>query len=352
MLSVVARILNPRKRTDTPQRSELATRVRAAAPLIINDDDDRALARSLADALDEAVGLGKAHQTNMIAQSAARIAHRHPQLTERLARLRLRENDADAALHLIEACSERTDSLRLLHIACMLQNGRIVEAHQDLSQWCHHSSAPIEARLLLALLEWEQGDLESASMHLRDNIRAAAAELGDEKTLMLLTCLAIERDNLEHATHWADRLRQTMWRRIGVPDVNVFIHSLNVPSNDTAIAPTVDQLGALATELIAAESAIPAIVEALEIEFDAAAADMLAVGIEHALYDFNAPATALEALARLNILLQRPERAAQWIDLGLAENPLSASLMLLKQSVVIEIEPPQRATGRKRSAAA
>lgn len=352
MLSVVARFLNPRKRTDLPSQSALSTRDRIAVPLTINDDDDRALARSLADALDEAVAMGKAHQTKIIAQSASRIAHRHPQLTERLARLRLAENDADAAIHLIEACSERTDSLRLLHVACLLQNGSTVEAHHDLNKWCHHSSAPAEARLLLALLEWEQGDLDAVSMHLRDNIRAAAAELGDEKTLMLLTCLATERNNLDHAAHWANRLRQTMWRRTGQPDVTLFINSLNVPSNETAIAPTKDQLGALATELLAAESAIPAMVEALEIEFDAASADMLAIGIEHGLNDFAARTTAIEALSRLNVLLQRPERANTWIELGLAENPLSASLMLLKQSLVIETEQPQQAAPRKRSAAA
>lgn len=340
MLAVVQRIIHPRKRLDAPVVvSRKITSSNAFKPHAINEDDERALARSLAEALDEAIALGRLNQTKVIAQSARRIAHRHPQLTERLARLQLAADDADAALDLIDACRERTDSLRLLRCACLLQSGRIVEAHQDLSVWCHHSSAPIEARQLLAILEWEQGDLDAASIHLRNNL--CDARVVDDKTLMLLTCLAAERGSSDEATKWAERLRQATWRRDITPDVNILIQSLGVNSVATAMAPTTEQLGALATELLAAESAIPALVESLEMEFDPAIADMLASGIERGIDEFASPAVAIEALAKLNIMLERYDRAAQWIERGRVQFPLSATLSLLEQAIAQRTETPK-----------
>lgn len=328
MRAALDRLLHPRRRRHGPAVSP--SNRPASAPR--HDDAQRQVARELAEALDDALRHHRRHQVSVLAESALRIAHKHPLLTERLARLRLADDDADAALDLIEASAEQTASLRLLRNVCLLQVGRRAEAHHDLCRWTDEGEdpAPMDARVMLALLDWEAGDRDCAIAHLLDNI--AQFETGDERTLTALTCLAVERGRIDQAAQWARRLRQCTWQRPGAANAELIIASLNLPES-FAVQPTSHQLDALAMELIAAEPAVGALVDALELEPDRAAAEMLVAGLERALPDLASPPAAIEALARLEVQLGRDHRALHWIDRGLSISPMSAALMLLKRQL-------------------
>jgi len=78
---------------------------------------------------------------------------------------------------------------------------------------------------------------------------------------------------------------------------------------------------------------------------DKPSAEMLAIGIERALPDLSGETVAIEALARLHILLGRDEQALHWIDRGLETSPMSAALTLLKRQLDPETEPKQPEAG-------
>ena len=280
MLTAIAKLINPRKRRDAtlPLRTKTSPQARCTP-----NDAERSLARSLGESIDESVDRRHRHRLTVLVEAAMRIAHRHPHLTERLARLRLADDDAQAALSLIEALTEQElpSSLRLLRCACLIQAGRRTEAHQELCRWCHDRSAPIDARLMSALLDWETGDVASADAALRQNIRQL--ESGDERTLMAALCLAVEHNNPERVAVLAQQLRQCTTGQTCSPDVDVLMGTLGVAVPPAATHLSDPQIDDFVTELIAAEATIPALVESLQISPDRAITTMLVDAIERAL---------------------------------------------------------------------
>lgn len=323
MLTVLARLINPRKRRDAPIVLRAAKQSRGFVP----DDAERSVARSLAESLDEALAHNHEHRLSVLSEASLRIAHRHPHLTERLARLRMNANDADGALALIDAVTELPSSLRLLRCACLLQAGRRAEAHQDLSKWCTYSAAHIDARVMAALLDWEAGDVKSANALLRENLR----QLGnlDVRTLMAALCLAVHENNADRVATLVEQLRQCTAGRTCTPDIEVLMGSLGV----TAPAPTTHlsdpQLDAFVTEIIAAEQTLPALVESLEIKPDTAICAMLIDALDRALPDLSNASAGIEVLARLHLLQGQRDAAAALVQRGLESNPMSAALVLL-----------------------
>ena len=147
----------------------------------------RRLARRLADAIDRAVAMGLWDHADRLARTAAPMAPDNPRLVEPLARLRLAQGDPERALHMIDTCRTRPASLRLLQATCLLFLGARTDAHLDLYRWSSRASAPLDARLLLGLLERGTDD-STAIRTLQRNLR----HLEDVRTLQaLLLMLAI-----------------------------------------------------------------------------------------------------------------------------------------------------------------
>src|SRR4029453_17641159 len=144
--------------------------------------DEREVARRLADTIERAMDLGLWEHAQRVAESAAQLAHRFPHLADRLARLRLAQRDPQSALNIIDSCAVRPASLRLLRAACLLQLGQRIEAQLDLQEWSRRASAPLQARYMLALLEWHAGDAHAAMEALRRNLR----QIEDPRTLTAL----------------------------------------------------------------------------------------------------------------------------------------------------------------------
>lgn len=284
--------------------------------------DEFAIARELSQALDRAVQRGQWEQASRIAETAVRIARQHPMLCERIARLQLAQGEAETALNLIETCGERTSSLRLLHVVCLLQLGRCHEAHLELREFALKSCAPVQARLLLGLLEWHAGDSRAAHEALTLNNR----QIQDPHTLLALALINVANGNLEQALRWAQRVQQCGAWSSEAPLFQTILHSVGLPFEIEPAAPALDQIEALAVELLANESVIPALVFSQQVRCDAVAAQLLAAAIEHALPDLEDRAGGYLALCDLTLALGDDTAAMEWAQRGARDCPMSATL--------------------------
>ena len=326
--------------------------------------EDRLAARGLADALDRAMEMKLWAHADRLAGSAARLAAAHPRLTDRLARLRLMEGEPETALAMIESCRHGSASLRLLRAACLIEVGRKAEAHADLIAWSRRSTAPLDARLMLALLEWESGDAHAAVQTLLRNLR----HLEDPRTLELLVLLARHQERVAQSNQWAKRLRTCGAATADGPDAELLLQSLGMSGAGPEAEATEEQVDTLAMELVLAEAVIPALVEAMRREPRRRTARLLGRAIERALPELSEQSAAYEALANLSVVLDNQQAAGDWARRALEINPASASLAsFLKQfpSSSAEVKPdgdravlamigpePQRSGATKREEAA
>jgi len=296
----------------------------------------RRLARRLADAIDRAVAMGLWDHADRIAKTAAPMAPDCPRLVEPLARLRLAQGDPETALRLIETCQTPPASLRLLRATCLLFLGRRTDANLDLYRWSSRASAPLDARLLLGLLERGVDD-STAIRTLRRNLR----HLEDARTLQALVLIGAKRRRAEQTETWAGRLRACCSaggdEQAAITDL--MLRSLGMTGLRADAAPTTEQVNALAMELITFEPAIPTLTEAQRRRPHLPTARLLARAVELALPDLSDGPAALHALARLSIILGDQNSALGFAERGLAENPMSAALALLVEELTGPMPP-------------
>ncbi len=295
----------------------------------------RRLARKLADAIDRAVALGLWDHADRLARTAAPYATGYPRLVEPLARLRLAQGDPETALRMIETCRTPPASLRMLHATCLLFLGSRTEAHLDLCRWSARASAPLDARLMLGLLERDGKDTTAVRTLLR-NLR----HLEDPRTLQALLLISTQRGRPEQAEVWAGRLR--MGNSEGAAEISdLMLQSLGMPGLRADAEPTTDQANALAMELITFEPAITTLTEAQRRRPHVPTAFLLARAIEQALPDLSDQSSAMHAMARLSVLLGDHDAACSWARQGLAANPMSAALVLLVEELGGSPTPPE-----------
>ncbi len=304
-------------------------RAKPAAESGASTAERRLNARALADAIDRAMDMGLWGHAERIARTATALAPESPRLGERLARLRLAQGDPETALSVIDGYPTRTASLRMLRAACLVQLGRKEEAHSDLHRWSKKSASPMDARLMLALLEWESGDDHAATLGLLRNLR----HMEDPRTLELLLLIAVGVKHDERAQAWVERLREASAYGAGSPYLRLLCYSLGLPRKATAEEPTERQANLLAMELIGCEQVIPSLVEAQRLRPQPETADLLYRAVEMAMEDLTDEVRAIEALARLAVVLGNFDTARQWAETGLERNPMSASLAMLARQL-------------------
>jgi tetratricopeptide (TPR) repeat protein len=284
-------------------------------------------------------------------------------LVEPLARLRLAQGDPETALRMIETCRTPPASLRMLRATCLLFLGSRTEAHHDLYRWSARASAPLDARLLLGLMERDGKDATAVRTLLR-NLR----HLEDPRTLQALLLISTQRGRPEQAEVWAGRLRNVgRSGSEGAAEISdLMLQSLGMPGLGADAESTTDQANALAMELITFEPAITTLTEAQHRRPHLPTAYLLVRAIEQALPDLADQSSAMHAMARLSVLLGEYEVARDWAQRGLAANPMSAALVLLvnelgggptppEPSGVVSVFEPQRESdeaNRTRRAAA
>lgn len=278
----------------------------AAAP------DDRSIARELAASLDRAISLGQWELADRIAAQSFRIAREHPLLAERIARLRAARQEFEAALNIIDSCHAQPASMRLLRTVCLLQLGRAHEAHADLLGWARRSSAPLQARLMLALLEWEAGHHDDAVAALQHNLQ----QIEDPHTLAALTLMAASQNRTHMAGIWAERLRAVCVAHAQKTYFETLLLAAGFAKPRQRIAATPEAAATLATELLAQEHLIPALVESQRLAHQAEGGSdttrLLADAISIAADEVEDPHTAALSLAQLHDQLGEGDLAEAW----------------------------------------
>jgi tetratricopeptide (TPR) repeat protein len=306
----------------------------------------RRIARRLSEAIDHAMALGQWDHADRLARTAASLAPGYARLAEPLARLRLAQGDPETALRIIESCDTLPASLRMLRAACNLFLGARGEADIDLHRWSARASAPLDARLLLGLLEWRLNPDDAVST-LKQNLK----HLEDPRTLQALMLVCLHRGRREQADAWAERLR-TGCAGLGAGatgTTDLMLRSLTMPGVRRDEQPTADQVNALAMELITFEPAIGTLAAAQCRRTHPPTVNLLRRAIEQALPDLCDRAAALQALARLAILAGDLEAARDFTQQGLEENPMSATLSMLLQELT-EHAPPSGPAAREMAA--
>ena len=293
-----------------------------------SDAGPRRVARRLADAIDRAMAMGLWEHADRLAAISAKLAPGYARLAEPLARLRLAQGEPETALGIIDGCRAHPASLRLLRATCLLLVGARSQAQIDLRRWSSKSSAPLDARLLLGLLEWKD-DPESAVQTLLANLK----HLEDPRTLQALLLVSVSRGRTEQAEFWAGRLRGCGAAGNGIPDVGLMLESLGMPGVQPDAESTPEQVNALAMELLTFEPAIGALTEAQRRRPHLPTARLIRSAIGQALPDLCDAPAALEALALLSLVLGDDEAADAFARRGLADNPMSASLALLLEEL-------------------
>jgi tetratricopeptide (TPR) repeat protein len=307
----------------------------------------RRLARRLADAIDQAMAQGQWDHADRLARTAASLAPGYARLAEPLARLRLAQGDPETALRIIEGCRNLPASLRLLRASCNLLLGARGEADIDLHRWSERASAPLDARLLLGLLESRRNP-DDAVKTLQKNLK----HLEDPRTLQALMLVCLHRGRPEQAHAWAQRLRTGCagagHSAAGTTDL--MLRSLAMPGVPRDEQPTAEQVSALAMEIITYEPAIGTLTAAQCRRTHLPTVGLLRLAIEQALPDLCDRAEALRALGRLAILQGDLEAARAFTERGLDENPMSAALSMLLQELTARTPPDAPAATREMAA--
>lgn len=269
---------------------------------------DRLVARELAAALDRAVQLGQWKLADRIASQSMRIARDHPLLSERVARIRASQGDFDAALAIMDSCTNQTASMCLLRVVCQLQTGRHIEAHAGLLHWARKSSAPLQARVMLAMLDWQAGYADDAATTLQHSLR----QIEDPMALAALMLMAVAQSRRQLANHWAMRLAAAS---VSSPHRRYFETMLSANGFRPATSSMMindESIASLSTQLIANEHVIPTLVEAQRLAQPSDATHLLAAAIESAIDELEHLPTACHALSMLHEKLSHHDLAQAW----------------------------------------
>lgn len=286
---------------------------------------ERLIARTLAEDIDRAINAGRWDHAEQLADAAGRLAPDCARLSEQLARLRLTRGDAETALRIVEGCRAMPSSLRLLRAVCLWLVGERIEAHLDLHRWSAKASAPLDARLLLGLIELRLGDVDRSIEALQRNLR----HLEDPRSLEALILVHLLNDRPDQADAWAQRLRRRSCIGAVAPEADPLLRSLGMPGLPDEAEPTQEHVANLAMELICFEPAIHALVTAQHSRFHLPTVRLLAPAIAKALPDLNDASAGMHALARLSLLQGERQQARRWAERGLAQNPMSAPLAIM-----------------------
>lgn len=274
---------------------------------------------------------------------AASTTRRPLEQCERQARALLAQGDVEGAVELAERLTTPTSSSRLLSNVCRALAGRRVEAQLDLVDWSKRACCPIDARLLLALLQIEEGDRARAIASLNRNL----AQIDDPRTIQAIILIQLERGDAAEASRWADRLRSLAVNWTDRPAISGWLSLLGLDPGEVSAEPPDTLVEQLALELLACESVIVSLEAAARYDRSRPRALLLMRALESAFDRLEAPVPACEAMARLALTLDDTAGARRWIDTGLKLNPLCAPLAILLAELPAVEDEIQRACDAK-----
>lgn len=294
-----------RRRLEAALRRARATECAAAAELALGREDLPGAER--------AVGDGLGHQP----------AHEH--LLELKARCAMIHGRAAAAVEILdrlEGAGRRDARVRLLGKIARCQAGQADAAMLDLIAWSRQEDCPAQARVLLAALHQQRGDLESARRTLARNI----ARGPDVLTCQLQVLLDVQED-LPISTHRAAGylahafIDETFSAR--------FLSGMDLAQRNGAVSAPIEMIEQLAVQLAHRPGVIPTLIAAQKHQPAAGRIDMLRRALQRIADEVEDRARVAEALAELAELAGDIDDARRWARRGLRLAPYSVALALL-----------------------
>ncbi|MHC4992849.1 MAG: tetratricopeptide repeat protein, partial [Planctomycetota bacterium] len=251
--------------------------------------------RRLCQDLDEALRIVHGPRAARLARAASRLCADHPRLTERVARVHMMRDEPREAMSIIDRCRRNSSSLRLLRAVALVETGRRTEALRDLRLWDRRSSAPVRARILLADLEWHDGDTGAATRALQRNLR----QVDDPTSIALLLTMSIIEERPTATRRWAERLRHSTAWGITSSMHEIMLESLGVRWTPQSGHATDRHVQTLADELVGCQQTIDPLAEALGRSGARDTGELLTRAVARALPQLAAPSAAMEAVARM-----------------------------------------------------
>jgi hypothetical protein len=312
--------------------------------------------KQLCAAIDRGAELKLWDHVDRLAQSASKLSWFDAALAERLARVKVAQGEPETALAMLDRGVNSPATSRLLRIMCLLHSGARTQARLQLTEWLprtlgNGSDMPDEAKLLLALLEWHEGDIEAAGNLLRD-----VAEGTDDNIVrwaqMTLILLAAARGQWDRATARSRTLAESD-NGLSEREIALMLDSLRLGRPVDPEQQRHERIEQMARELPDAAHLIEPIVEAQRRQFDQPVAEELYEALDKAFTHMGEhQAVAAEAVARLGVLLGQHDDAVKWARRGLALNPMSARLVLLLNELVHDDAASEQAntSGREQAA--
>jgi hypothetical protein len=304
----------PMLRRWAPQRQEPPTPAEQA--------EAQMYAARLAYRLDQALRQRRAAYARRLADLAAEFFPDHPRLIELRARQLLTAGDADAALRTLQLAPRDSGALRMLELLCQVHAGRKVAAHLELHAWSRKGSCPLDARRLLAVLEQEIGNFDSAAAALEHNL----AQIEDPASLRMLIAIALLQGDESQARALAARLR--LRGEAGVPggELEAWLSWIGLPPAELTDEPDPASVDGLALELLGAEGLLPSLTAAYTRDAASPWSRLFARALERALPDLDDQLQAITCLAQLWLGLDDKAAARRWANRGLQLSPFSAPL--------------------------
>ncbi len=215
------------------------------------------------------------------------------------------------------------DHERLAVLAEAARTGQAAAVELELNDWRRRPDCPTAARVMLAGLLAQRGELETALTIL------AEADERDLDVLQARIAVLMELERWDEARACVDQLHHEHGFD---PRVELWLRAMEAPGVGSLPIVTDAEVEALAGELIGAIHVMPTLVAAQKVRADLHSVRLLREAIGYMARDVHEPRQMLllcEAMAELSLLLGDEDEARRWTHRGLRIEPYYAPLAIV-----------------------
>lgn len=302
---------------------ESATETRMESTL---DDLNQIVRQKLCDAIETALKSHQLADARRWIDRGMELFPTNPRLIELRAWHALLTGRADLASQWLGELSDPTPRQKLFLQLVRCQAGLRALAHLELNEWSREPDCPQEARVLLAWLDLQAGEIQSAQQVLHRNMKLNP----DAETCRLLILLDFSEDMPHAARHAAGLLLHAYSHH---PRIAWWLMSMGLMDQAGVSLVPVEMIGQLADELLARPELIPSLAAAIKRSGKRGRIELLRRSIGRIVDRLDDAPPALQALAELCLAAGDEDDARRWIRRGLRINPQSAAFALLLDSL-------------------
>ncbi len=237
----------------------------------------------------------------------------------------LSNGDAQGAIEILDRIIPENQSRKLLRLLAHSLNGDRALAHLELSHWVSECTCSLDAQLLLACLQSDDGDVSQSLKtlyHIENVLHMPLASL-------LTILIHLEQGNYYSYEYCnaQQKIQSKSWVSSSDPILQLIetvsdiasIHKTSIEDRDD---PPEDLVKYFAIELLTCEHVIPTLVATLELEYDEKAATLLRAALIEAIDEAEDQVVFIESIVRLSRILGDPKTARRWLGRGLLDGKL------------------------------